>query len=246
MKLMFALFWFLFSGFAIAGTFNDDFNDNDIDKEFWVIYKESPTGKIDEINGRIEVTKLSGGWDGVGVRFNHLLDLTKGQFILEFDMLLKNTDGHAYFSSSEVETGLWDPPVFAFNAIFDGRTVWQFEKNEDASVNPPFEIPVDQTDFHHYKVELTPTADAKEYKFYTNVDKGNLGEASGILNVGQLDPKTIYIYFIAEQESGINEFTCYDNVSISSPSIEGNLGHKEPIEPKGKLVTTWANIKHND
>jgi len=236
--------FFLIGGLAVAGTFNDDFNDNEIDKEFWVIYKESPTGKIEEANGRIEVTDLSGGWDGVGIRFDRPIDFTKGKFTLEFDMFLRNTDGHAYFSSSAVETGIWDPPLFAFNGILSGgRAIWQFETNKDASVAPAFQIPIDQDNFHHYKVEFTPTADKKEYKFYTNVDNGDLGEASGTLNVGQLDPTNIYVYFIPEQESGINEFTYYDNVSISSPSIEGIIGHKEAVEPGDKLSTTWGQIK---
>jgi len=238
------------SGFTMAGTFSDNFDDNELDREFWFINKTSGWSReiLEEINGQIEVTDCVGGWEGIGIGLDIPLDLTLGKTIVEADMFLRNTDGHFYFTSLKSEGNLWGNGLWAFNGIFDGgETIFGFEEDKGASATPQPRIPIDQEDFHHYRIELTPTDEPKQFDFVLSVDEGALGEASGILDLSTssapIDPKIIYLYLTVEQESGVNEFTYFDNFTITSPSIKGNIGHIEPVEPSHKLSTTWATVK---
>jgi len=248
MKLLFVLsvVCFLVSGFAMAGTFCDDFDDNKLNKEYWFINKSSgwTAEKLEETNGQIEMTNFVGGWEGIGIGLDMPLDLTSGTTTIEADMFLRNTDGHFYFTSLRSEGGLWGNGLWAFNAIYDaGETNFAFEEDEGASAVPEPKIPVDQDSFHHYKIELTPTDDEKKFDFYLSVDEGVLGEASGVLDIGTsgvfIDPTSIYLYLAVEQDEGINEFTYFDNLKITSPSIKEAC----TVEPGGKLAVTWGGIK---
>lgn len=240
----------VFAGSAMAGTFYDNFDDNELDEEYWFINKSSGWSreKLEEVNGQIEMTDFVGGWEGIGIGLDIPLDLTLGETVIEADMFLRNTDGHFYFTSLRTDGNLWGNGLWAFNAIFDaGETVFGFEEDKGASVNPEPRIPVDQKDYHHYKIVLTPTDNQKKLDFFLNVDNGDLGEASGVLDLSTssipIDPTTIYLYLAVEQESGVNEFTYIDNFSITSPSIEGNIGHLQAVESNDKLSTTWGKIK---
>ncbi|MFC1715675.1 hypothetical protein ACFL6S_18555 [Candidatus Poribacteria bacterium] len=249
MRVLFASFivCLLISGYAMAGRFIDDFDDNELNEEYWFINKPSgwTVEDLDEINGQLEITDCAGGWEGIGVGLDIPLDLTLGETIVEADMFLRNTDGHFYFTSLKSEDGLWGNGLWAFNAIFDGGvTVFGFEEDKDASAIPEPSIQVDQESFHHYKIVLTPTGEAKKFDFLLSVDNGDLGEASGVLDLGTstmpIDPTVIYLYLAVEQDEGVNEFTYIDNVEITSESIVGTIG---AVDPTGKLPTTWAGLK---
>lgn len=75
-----------------------------------------------------------------------------------------------------------------------------------------------------------------------------MGDVSGVINVGALDPEVVFLYFEVEQKMGdgwdINEFVYLDNVLITSDGIVGDIGPSPlAVSPGGKRTTTWAGLK---
>lgn len=249
MKFLFvlAVVCLLTSGFAIAGTFSDNFNDNLLDPEYWTPFLEESGGafgKVEEVNGRIEISELPGDWAGGGLRFEIPIDLTAGKFTMEGDVLPGTTGFYfSYFCSAYQTAGIWDPGLFGF--WFDaGDKVFGWEDNGGASPDPKPAIPAVQGEWHHVKVELTPTADVRVYNYHLDIDYG-AGEASGVVTLSEdpaklIDPASVYLYFNAEFKNLPNEPSYLDNIIISSPSI---LGVVTTVEPSGKLSAAWGGIK---
>ena len=240
------MFIFSLNPTVVAGTFFDDFEDNALDKQFWVIMKTDgwTKEKLKEENGRIEYSDFVGDWEGIGIRFDHPLNMNDGSLTIEFDIYQRIQDFHPYITNAVTEGGLWNLGIFAFNV--DSEVLgFEKDKTSGASANPEPNIPVDSKTMHHFKYVYTPKEKAGEFDFLILVDDGATGKAEGILNAGTIDPKEVYIYFEVEHDDwAINEFVYLDNVVITSDSIEGNIGPgKLAVAPMGKLASTWGTLK---
>jgi len=229
----------MITGISIAGSIKDDFEDGVINEEYWYVFRYSGTAKIEEEDGYLHMWNLSGGWDGIGVRFVQTIDLTQGVLKIEFETQSGNSENLCSMNHAESEGDPWSDKPMSEWYNTEGR--WEFAAPDGGhTVTPGYSIPVDQKNFHKYIIILTPTADPQEYDFHTLVDDGATGEAKGKFNLSGGDPTNFHIYFNVCQDGGPkNEGSYYDNVFIESPSIIGSA----VVEYGRKLAATWASIK---
>jgi len=230
---------YMITNTSTAGSIADDFEDGVINEDHWHVFKYSGTAEIEEEDGHLRMWNLSGGWDGIGVRFVQTIDLTQGVLKIEFETQSGNSENLCSMNHTESEGDPWSDKPMSEWYNTEGR--WEFASPDGGhTVTPGYSIPVDQKDFHKYTIILTPTADPQEYDFHTLVDDGATGEAEGEFNLSGGDPTNFHIYFNVCQDGGPkNEGSYYDNVFIESPSIVGSAA----VEYGGKLVATWASIK---
>ena len=230
---------YMITNTSTAGSIADDFEDGVINEDHWHVFKYSGTAEIEEEDGHLRMWNLSGGWDGIGVRFVQTIDLTQGVLKIEFETQSGNSENLCSMNHTESEGDPWSDKPMSEWYNTEGR--WEFASPDGGhTVTPGYSIPVDQKDFHKYTIILTPTADPQEYDFHTLVDDGATGEAEGKFNLSGGDPTNFHIYFNVCQDGGPkNEGSYYDNVFIESPSIVGSAA----VEYGGKLVATWASIK---
>lgn len=238
MKLLqsFSLFllviWCLSGGIAVAGTFLDDFSDGSLGEE-WFVTKKRATGEEITEAGGILTFDAQGEDVVVGIRYG-TVDLTQGEFVLECDYITGYQQTYISFTSVPSETEAWDtPPMFIFIAV---NGTYQFVGGGGPSVDPAFSYAVGQEESHHYRIVFTPTGDNKVYDYYTSVDNDAF-EQSGTLNIADMDPTTVYVYFEVWTPSG--NPTSLDNVAMTSASIQGTTA----VEALDKLPTRWGSIK---
>lgn len=232
-SLFLIAFWCLSGGLAMAGTFIDEFSDGELG-EVWFVLKKRATGEeIKEVDG-ILLFDAEGTDVVTGIRYEETFDLTQGEFVLECDYIAGYQQTYISFNSTPSTTEAWDnPPMFIFIVV---NGTYQFVGGGGPAVDPPFNHSVGQDEWHHYRVEFGAPK-GKEMSFKTIVDDGDF-EAEGDIDIGGMDPKVVYVYFEVWTPSG--NPTSLDNVSITSPSIEGNLA----VDKEGKLSTTWGRLKN--
>ncbi len=232
-------FAFIYTNIITAGVIMDDFEDGVINDKIWYTFKYSNTAKIKEADGYLQMWNLSGGWDGIGVRFIQTVDLTKGTLKIKFKTKSGNSENLCSMNHTESKGDPWsDIPMSEW---YNTEGKWEFSAPDNGHIaNPKFSIPVDQENFHKYTIILIPTHDPQEYDFHTLVDDGANGEAKGKFNLNGGDPTNLHIYFNVCQDGGAkNETSYFDDISIESPSIKGNAS----VEYREKMISTWASIK---
>ena len=230
---------FVNADIARAGGIMDDFEDGEINEEYWHEFSYSATAELEEADGQLHMWNLSGGWDGIGLRFVQTVDLTQGELRIEFETRSGNSENLCSMNHTESEGDPWsDSPMSEW---YNSEGKWEFAAPDDGhTVNPAYSISVDQENFHKYTVILTPTDDSQEYDFHTLVDDGDTGEAEGKFNLAGGDPANLHIYFNVCQDGGPkNDGSYYDNILIESPSVVGELA----VGREGKLAGTWAAVK---
>ena len=210
---------------STVGYVTDDFEDGNLDGNMWQEFSYSGTGLLEEVDGTLHMYRLSGGWDGVGVRFTQVIDLTAGPMTVEFRARSGNSE--VVFAMAHLQTQ-GDPyleqPMSEWY-IKDG--VWKFNSADDGhDVTPKFAIAVDQQRFHLYSVTLTPTENVQVYDYRTLVDDGQTGEARGKWMPNTGDPARVHLYFTVCQEDDAppNDGSFIDDIFIESPSVSGEAG----------------------
>jgi hypothetical protein len=142
-----------------AGTFRDDFDDDDLDTSYW---KEMATDGVTtetltEVNGQIEHTEFVDGWEGVGLRVAFTLDMTAGPLTLDFDLYQRIRDFHPHFSNFEAEGvgGLWKKGILGINT--DSEALG-FEDDGvlGATADPEPTMFISADGWHHYTHTYTP------------------------------------------------------------------------------------------
>ncbi|MEK7397189.1 MAG: hypothetical protein AAB116_09655 [Candidatus Poribacteria bacterium] len=229
--LFLLILWCFPYGLAIAGTFIDDFSDGKLGDK-WFVTKKRATGKeITEADGILKLD--SKGTDVVtGIRYEETFDLTKGSLIIECDYITGYQQTYISFNSFPSTTEAWDnQPMFIFIVV---NGTYQFVGGGTTS-DKPFTYSVGQDEWHHYKIELSP-ASGKKVPFKTTIDKGKF-DADGKIDIASLDPTKVYVYFEVWTASG--KPTSLDNISLTSPSIAGNMA----VDKVGKLATKWGILK---
>jgi hypothetical protein len=228
---------FLLVSNGICGTFLDSFDGGKLNMDKWTIIADSNgTATIENSNFKI----VGGGdWNITGIRFNQTVDISKEKLAIELDALPAAAEFLIAFSTSPTKGDPWDAQSYWAWLVMD--KMWQWESNAQgakASIKPSFQFPIDQTEWHHFKVEISPTGDESIYDTSTSVDDGKVGEAKASLDIAGSDPSTTYIHVCA----GYNAFTeptLVGEAAISANSIEGNIS----IEYQGQLPTTWGELK---
>lgn len=233
-SLSLLIIWCLSAGFVMAGTFFDDFSDDKLDEKWFVTMKRATRKEIVEADGIL--TFDSKGTDVVtGIRYDETFDLTQGDFILECDYITGYQQTYISFNSFPSTTEAWDnKPMFIF-IIVNGDYQFCCPGGAGAEIDKQFHYQVGQVDWHHYKIEFNPPTD-KKMPFSTTVDKGEF-EAKGTIDIGDIDPKKVYLYFEVWTPAGTPAYL--DNVSFTSPSIKGNFS----VDRAGKLAAFWGMIK---
>ena len=231
---------FLLASNGICGTFLDTFDGGKLNVDKWTVIADS-NGTVTIENNNLKIVGGAGGdWNITGIRFNQTVDISKEKLVIELDALPAAAEFLLAFSTSPTKGDPWDAQSYWAWLIMD--KMWQWESNAQgakASIKPSFQFPIDQTKWHHFKVEISPTGDESIYETSTSVDDGKVGEATkASLDIAGTDPSTTYIHVCA----GYNAFTeptLVDKVAISADSIEGNMS----IGYQGKLSTTWGKLK---
>ena len=236
LRLGFSIFllfiWSISVSLAIAGTFSDDFLGNELSDEWFVTKKRATGDEISVANG-VLTFDAKGSDVVIGIRYG-AIDLTQGEFMLECDYLAGYQHTYISFNSEPSDTEAWDnPPMFIFIIV---KGVYQFVGAGGPSVDNAFNFSVGQDEWHHYRVELSPPR-GKKVSFKTTIDN-NKFEADGNIDIGGMDPTNIYVYFEVWTPSG--NPTLLDNVSLTSPSISGNVA----VNKINKLPITWGRLKN--
>jgi len=231
-SLFLLVFWCLSGGLAAAGTFIDDFSDGKLGEEWFVTKKRATGEEITEAEG-ILLFDAEGADVVTGIRYEETVDLTSGNFVLECDYITGYQQTYISFTSSPATTEAWDnPPMFIFIVV---NGTYQFVGGGGPIVDPAFNFLVGQKEWHHYRIEFEPPK-GESVPFKTIIDEGEF-EVEGDIDMDGMDPKAVYIYFEVWTPTGFP--SSLDNVSITSPSIQGNLA----VEKTDKLSTTWGRIK---
>ncbi len=115
--------------------------------------------------------------------------------------------------------------------------VYQFVGGGGPTIDNPINFNVGQDEWHHYKIELSSPS-GKKVPFKTTIDKGKF-DSAGKIDIDGIDSTKIYVYFEVWTPSG--KPTSLDNVSLTSPSIVGNLA----VDRYGKLATAWGILKRS-
>ena len=224
---------------GICGTFLDTFDEGELNPDNWTVIADS-NGTATVESGNLKIVGGAGGsWNITGIRFNQTVDISGEKLVVECDALPAGEEFLLAFSTTPTRGDPWDAQSYWAWLVMD--KLWQWESNAQgpkASINPFFQFPIDQTEWHHFKVEINPTGDKDKYETYTIVDDGKVGEAKATLDIMGADPSTIYIHICAGYHA-FTKPTLVDNVAISADSIEGNID----VELQEKLCLTWGELK---
>jgi hypothetical protein len=207
------------------GAVYDDFADDTLNTEQWEIVSYTDTGMVEETGGVLFVHDLSGDWDGAGVRFLQLVDLTAGALRIEFRARSGNSEVLCSLAHRATRGDPYYERPMSEWYIKDGW--WRFNSPEDGhEATPKFDIQTDQLRFHTYSIQLTPTDNDLVWDYRTMVDDGVLGDVRGKWSPGGGDPTNVHIYFHVCQETGgaVNEGSFIDDIVIEHDSIIGQAG----------------------
>ncbi len=208
-----------------VGWITDDFEDGHLDENLWKEFSYSATGMLEEKDGNLHMYRLSGGWDGVGVRFKQVIDLTAGPLTVEFRARSGNSEVVCAMTHRETQGDPYLEQPMSEWYVKDG--VWKFNSADDGhDVTPKFSIDVDQQRFHTYSLTLSPTSNPQVFDYRTTVDDGALGEARGKWMPNTGDASRIFLYFSVCQEDDTppNDGSFIDDIFIESPSVTGEAG----------------------
>jgi len=207
------------------GAIFDDFEDGHISGSHWEVFSYSSTGAVDEVNGSLKMHGLSGGWDGVGVRFVQEVDLTAGPLVVEFRARSGNSEVLCSMTHRATRGDPYLERPMSEWYIKDG--MWEFNSPDDGhEATPKFHIQVDQQAFHDYSITLQPTNNPGLYDYRTTVDGGQGGEQRGKWTPNGGDATSVHLFFHTCQENagGTNTGSFFEEISIESPSIYGEAG----------------------
>jgi len=208
-----------------VGYITDDFEDGHLDENLWREFSYSNTGLLEEAAGALHIYRLSGGWDGVGVRFKQVIDLTAGPLTVEFRARSGNSEVVLAMTHRETQGDPYLEQPMSEWYVKDG--VWKFNSADNGhDVTPKFSFDMDQQRFHTYSITLTPTGNTGVYDYRTLVDDGAHGEARGKWMPNNGDPSRVHLYFSVCQEDDAppNEGSFIDDILIDSPSVTGEAG----------------------
>lgn len=208
------------------GSVHDDFDDSYLNSGMWEQFSYSSTGAVDEVDGALHVHGLSGGWDGVGVRFVQEVDLTAGSLYVEFRAKAGNSE---VLLSMAHRATRGDPYLERpMSEWYVGDGIWKYNSPDDGhEITPKYSIETDMQRYHTYTLNLTPIAGNDElWDYRTTVDDGALGDARGKWTPKGGDATVVHLYFHACQEEpgGVNTGSFFDDIVIESPSIIGQSG----------------------
>jgi len=205
-----------------AGTFRDDFEDGNLDgwQQLW------PQGAMiwKVVDGELECSRLSQWSAGIAVGEASWTDYTIEADVKllqdhgpgDFDLLARattNDNGYAFL------VGDWvgEPSVYV-----------QQMPDLNMKVIDPFD-PLEQDVWHHVKLE----AEGNKFTFWIN-DEEVIDYQDGTYQAGMVG-------------FGVANYTArFDNVIITGPEVPDVMPptwKKQPVNPRRRLATTWAQIK---
>jgi len=232
---------FLLTPNGICGTFLDNFDKGELDADIWTLIADS-NGKVSVEGSKLKIVGGAGGeWNITGIRFNQTVDISKEKLTVECDALPASEEFLLAFSTSPTKGDPWDAESYWAWLVMD--KMWQWESNAQgakANIQPLFQFPIDQTKWHHFKVEINPTNNKDAYETFTAFGNGEAEEAKAILDIAGADPSAVYIHVCAGYHA-FTEPTMVDNIAITADSIVGNVS----VESRGKLSAVWGGIKRS-
>ncbi len=241
---------FGFVGFALAGGIHDDFDGAKLSED-WIRYKDDavgPQGTLELKNGQLVITIERGhagsSWGREGLIYGPV-DFTLGEVVIKTKVAVDT----AFFGIGVAQDF---PPDGQHLQMCPGgyASFWVHEASDktytDAGggtywLDGGFDNPGMGVDgkSHEYKLAFTPEGGGN-FTYTFDFDNGD-SKQSGDFSFEGLDPKAIYIYAYAGDNTSSGKTATVDYLHIEGPGVPGVLA----VDASGKLSATWGEVKRD-